>query len=241
VTGIHDFINNSINGTVVTKYNFKWFLALSVAIHAAALVVWIDAVPDAGNPGQVLLLDVTDTTGQTASLPAMDPENRRSQTAAMARPPTPPHEPVYTTRRAGSEPAVETETDPVDTHRPDTPAPENMAASSATSLAASSPLPSREESDRHLRNRVLQLVTQRLSYPAIARRKGWQGIVTLELHIEADGLISSLHINETSGYPALDRAAVKALQLASIPGAGQWLHGRSIDMLIPVEYRLLDG
>jgi len=214
-------------------HHLKWFLALSVAIHAAALVVWSGPVPDAGNPGQVLLLDVMDKTGQTASLPAPDPANRRSPAAAMARRPAPPHEPVYTARHASSEAAVEVKTDPVDIHRPDSSAPENMAASS--------PLPSREESDRHLRNRVLQLVTQRLSYPAIARRKGWQGIVTLELHIEADGLISSLHINETSGYPALDRAAVKALQLASIPGAGQWLHGRSIDMLVPVEYRLLDG
>jgi len=214
-------------------HHLKWFLALSVAIHAAALVVWSGPVPDAGNPGQVLLLDVMDKTGQTAPLPAPDPANRRSPAAALARRPAPPHEPVYTARHASSEGAVEVKTDPADIHRPDSPAPENMAASS--------PLPSREESDRHLRNRVLQLVTQRLSYPAIARRKGWQGIVTLELHIEADGLISSLHINETSGYPALDRAAVKALQLASIPGAGQWLHGRSIDMLVPVEYRLLDG
>jgi TonB family protein len=223
------------------SHHFKWFLALSVALHAAALVVWIGPLPDAGNPGLVLLLDVTDTTGQTASLPAMDSETRNSQAAVMARHSTPPYEPVYTTHRASSEQAIEMETDPVDTHRPDTPAPENMAAGRAASLAASSPLPSREESDRHLRNRVLQLVTQRLSYPAIARRKGWQGIVTLELHIEADGLISSLHVNATSGYPALDRAAVKALQLASIPGAGQWLHGRSIDMLVPVEYRLLDS
>jgi len=34
---------------------------------------------------------------------------------------------------------------------------------------------------------------------------------------------------------------MKSLQLASIPGAGQWLHGRSIDMLVPVEYRLLES
>ena len=88
---------------------------------------------------------------------------------------------------------------------------------------------------------MLELVTQRLSYPAIARRKGWQGVVILALHIESDGLISDLHVNETSGYAALDKAAIKSLQLASIPGARQWLHGHSIDMLIPIEYRLLDS
>ncbi len=111
----------------------------------------------------------------------------------------------------------------------------------SASLAASSPRPSHKESARHLRASVLELVTTRLDYPVIARSRGWQGIVILELHIEADGLISNLQVNETSGYPALDQAAVESLQLASIPGARQWLRGRSIDLLIPVEYRLLDG
>ena len=124
-----------------------------------------------------------------------------------------------------------------DTHQADSP--DTPETGAAPNLAASSP--SQEESDRHLRSSVLELVTQRLSYPAIARRKGWQGVVILALHIESDGLISDLHVNETSGYAALDKAAIKSLQLASIPGARQWLHGHSIDMLIPIEYRLLDS
>jgi protein TonB len=115
------------------------------------------------------------------------------------------------------------------------------AAAGTSTVAADGPLPGREESDRQLRNGVLELVGQRLSYPVIARRRGWQGVVTLELHIEADGLISGLQVTGTSGYPVLDRAAMEALRLASIPGAAHWLHGRSIDMLIPVEYRLLDS
>lgn len=87
----------------------------------------------------------------------------------------------------------------------------------------------------------MELITRELTYPAIARRKGWQGIVKLELHIEADGSITDLQIDETSGYSILDKAALQCLQLASIPGAAQWLRGHATNIVVPVEYRLLDS
>ena len=87
----------------------------------------------------------------------------------------------------------------------------------------------------------MDLLTRKLNYPAIARRKGWQGVVKLELHIEPDGLISDLHIDQTSGYAVLDEAALQTLQLANVPNAAQWLHGETTNIIIPVEYRLIDG
>jgi len=87
----------------------------------------------------------------------------------------------------------------------------------------------------------MELITRQLSYPAIARRKGWQGVVRLELHIEPDGRISDLQIDQTSGYAVLDKAALQSLQLANIPEAAQWLNGETVDIVVPVEYRLVDG
>ena len=217
------------------RNHFTGFLALSVAAHAILLLAWTAPNPQAGNPGRVLLLDVTDRTGQLAPLAAIDSEKEHSQ--APSRQPAPLAEPVHTAQRTISKEPVETNPQTTDTHQADSP--DTPETGAAPNLAASSP--SQEESNRHLRSSVLELVTQRLSYPAIARRKGWQGVVILALHIESDGLISDLHVNETSGYEALDKAAIKSLQLASIPGARQWLHGHSIDMLIPIEYRLLDS
>ena len=219
------------------RNHFTGFLALSVAAHAIVLLTWTAPNPQAGNPGRVLLLDVTDRTGQLAPLAAIDSEKEHSQ--APSRQPAPLAEPVHTAQRTISKEPVETNPQTTDTHQADSP--DTPETGAAQNLAASSPRPSREESDRHLRSSVLELVTQRLSYPAIARRKGWQGVVILALHIESDGLISDLHVNEASGYAALDKAAIKSLQLPSIPGARQWLHGHSIDMLIPIEYRLLDS
>ena len=223
------------------SHHFKWFLALSVTAHAVVLFAWVAPIPEAGNPGQVLLLDVMDKTGQVASLPAIDAENSRRRSGAKAEHPVSTHKPVYTARNQSNAQPVKPDTSTPATQEPGAPAPTDMQAQNPANLAASSPLPSRKESDRHLRASVLELVTTRLDYPVIARSKGWQGIVILELHIEADGLISNLQVNETSGYLVLDQAAVESLQMASIPGARQWLHGHSIDMLIPVEYRLLDS
>ena len=87
----------------------------------------------------------------------------------------------------------------------------------------------------------MELITRKLTYPAIARRKGWQGTVKMQLHIEADGAITRLQVDETSGYRILDRAAMECLQLASLPGAARWLHGQAIDIVVPVEYRLVDS
>ena len=63
-----------------------------------------------------------------------------------------------------------------------------MDSSNTARLTASSSIPARKNLTGHLRDSVMKLIMQRLSYPAIARRKGWQGIVTLKLNIEADGL-----------------------------------------------------
>lgn len=117
-----------------------------------------------------------------------------------------------------------------------------MPAPAAQATASTgSPTPGRQETDRQLRASILELVATELKYPAMARRKGWQGTVQLELHIEPDGRISRLRINRTSGYPVLDNAATQALQLARLPQAGQWLKGQAIDLVVPVEYRLLDS
>ena len=114
-------------------------------------------------------------------------------------------------------------------------------SAAALTTAASNPVLQREETDRHLRNSVMELISQELTYPAIARRKGWQGIVKLELHIEADGSITDLQVEETSGYSILDKAAMRCLQFASLPGAARWLRGQTIDIVVPVEYRLVDS
>lgn len=47
-------------------------------------------------------------------------------------------------------------------------------------------------------------------YPAEARRRGEEGVVRLSLRIGPDGQVTAAEVETSSGFPALDRAAVEA-------------------------------
>ena len=219
------------------SHNIKWFLGLSVAVHAVMLLGWQQAEHAAGNTGQALLLSITNRAGETARQPLASGEKAATDSVLPAQQPaqSPGIAAKYIKQKHSAAVAASTSTLPPEVTQ------ETTALPAQTASSSSSPIPSRDETDRHLRACVMELITQQLTYPAIARRKGWQGVVKLELHIESDGLISALHVDETSGYAVLDRAAMESLQLASVPGAAQWLHGAAIDIVVPVEYRLIDS
>ena len=219
------------------SHNIKWFLGLSVAVHAVMLLGWQQTEHAPGNTGQALLLSITNRAGEAVRQPVANEEKAATNSVLPAQQPAP--SPGIDANRIKQKHtatvAASTNSLPPAVTQATTAQPAQTASSSSSTIA------SRDETDRHLRACVMELITQQLTYPAIARRKGWQGVVKLELHIESDGLISALHIDETSGYAVLDRAAMESLQLASVPDAAQWLHGASIDIVIPVEYRLIDS
>ena len=229
------------------SHNIKWFLALSVTVHAAALVAWLPSKHKVGHSGQTLLLAVRNHTGEAVMQP-QNPAEDHPQHNSM-RPQSPVELPPVVTatpvkqqpvehQRAKQQAVVQPRTEP--------PAPvplqvQDNAPHPVQATQTASATLSREEQDQHLRACVMNLITRQLTYPAIARRKGWQGVVKLELHIEPNGQISGLHIDATSGYSVLDKAALQSLQLANVPDAAQWLQGETIDIVVPVEYKLIDG
>jgi len=80
------------------------------------------------------------------------------------------------------------------------------------------------------------------TYPLMARRKGWEGQVQVGLRVEADGRLSHVRIAHSSGYRALDSAALATLgRISILPAAAGWLDGRHFDMVLPIDYRLIDG
>ena len=223
-------------------HSLKWFLCLSVATHAAVLVAWQVPARMPGNTGHTLQLSVTQHSGNRNTQPSA-----ASEVTARAAPDDAAPAVVPETVSTGVKAKVAEirDSSPRPARRSATE--QNRAAAAtimtaaAPATAASHPVIQKEETDRHLRNSVMQLISRELTYPAIARRKGWQGIVKLELHIEADGSITDLQLAETSGYGILDKAAMQCLQYASLPGAARWLRGQTIDIVVPVEYRLVDS
>jgi protein TonB len=80
------------------------------------------------------------------------------------------------------------------------------------------------------------------AYPMMARRNGWQGQVRVGLRVEADGRLSHVRIAHSSGYRLLDSAALATLNhISTVPQAVGWLEGRHFDMVLPIDYRLIDG
>ncbi len=80
-------------------------------------------------------------------------------------------------------------------------------------------------------------------YPPALYAQKVQGNVTLRLRVDTDGQVrsDSTRIEETSGYPALDSAAVKGSQeLRFVPAK---LHGEpmAVTILFPVYFRHPDA
>ena len=226
------------------SHNIKWFLALSVTVHAAALVAWLPSEHQVGHSGQTLLLAVRNHTGKAVIQPHTPVVDHPQHTTDSIRPQPPVGRPPAVAATPARQQPVEHPAVVQPRIEPTAPVPlaaqDNTPRPVQATQAASTTI-SREEQDQHLRACVMNLITRQLTYPAIARRKGWQGVVKLELHIEPDGRISELHIDETSGYTVLDKAALQSLQLANVPDAAQWLQGETRDIVVPVEYLLIDG
>jgi protein TonB len=49
-------------------------------------------------------------------------------------------------------------------------------------------------------------------YPEVARRWGYEGVVTIEIHISADGRVTEATLLGSSGYSILDNACIKTIE-----------------------------
>jgi len=76
-------------------------------------------------------------------------------------------------------------------------------------------------------------------YPRIAQMRGWQGTSKVELHIDANGNITSSTISESSGFEVLDKQALEMVRKASpLPLPPEVLRGREFTIIVPVAFRL---
>lgn len=99
-----------------------------------------------------------------------------------------------------------------------------------------------QETARTISQRLNLALSEHFSYPRLAQRNGWQGMVKLGLRIEPNGQLSRIRVVSTSGFPILDQAALETLKrISTLQGVERWLGGTYFDTVLPVEYRLLGG
>jgi protein TonB len=75
-------------------------------------------------------------------------------------------------------------------------------------------------------------------YPEIARRRGQQGRVMLEVNVSVDGMPVSVTVAQSSGYPSLDAAALSAVQRWRFVPATRGGSPVAAVAAVPVRFRL---
>lgn len=211
------------------------FVAVSCLAHAALLLCSEPLAPvqlNIGGQAQALRVSVTTRTSPAAR------EVAALETVTTTTPPARQPGPAPLPR---STPRSETPREPAEHVAAQTIAPRatgDEVAVAAQAIQQTSTLNVSERVSAALQSQL----AERFEYPWLARKRGWQGLVTLSLHIDANGELSQWKVTRTSGYRILDRSALQAARrISRLPQADRLLNGRSLTLSIPVRYQLLDS
>jgi protein TonB len=111
-------------------------------------------------------------------------------------------------------------------------------AKPAAEIVSVASKPSHEEAKkRYLKEHftyIRDIIMKNLSYPHIARKRGWSGKVTVSFVVREDGNVENEKVVEGSGFSVLDNNAVETIKKACPfprPPA-------KAELIIPVVYRL---
>ncbi len=204
-------------------------LGISMLIHAVLLINWPTTNPvlefDYQLQNLTLNLEPIEVTGQKQQPQKKAANRQQSQPAKIA---TPMPDKSATTVR--TTPPEKTAEETPGTNK--TPG-EQQTASKTTASSMN-------------RARILSQIRHDLSqyfyYPPHARRKGMQGTVLLSFGISGQGAVHDIRVVKSSGYAILDLAAQDAMQrLDRLKWYAALMHGKDMDLELPVIFRLTEG
>ena len=92
-----------------------------------------------------------------------------------------------------------------------------------------------------LRGKIKTALQKHLTYPQIARRRGWQGTVTIYVTIMSNGDLRQVKLGNSSGYTLLDDSAINALRkVGKLDELEPLLQGKTIPIELPIKFLLKD-
>lgn len=103
---------------------------------------------------------------------------------------------------------------------------------------AARPTPAVKADHGWLAESLWRRVAELKRYPSAARLNGWEGKVVLRVVIRADGHLADVRIQKSSGFDALDRAALEAIRLACPLHMKHELNAPEVAMNLPIVYSL---
>jgi len=78
-------------------------------------------------------------------------------------------------------------------------------------------------------------------YPRLARERGEEGTVVLDVEVLPSGRCGTLRVLESSGHALLDEAAARAVRQWQFKPATRWGRAIAVWVEIPVTFRLIDA
>ena len=76
-------------------------------------------------------------------------------------------------------------------------------------------------------------------YPRIAREKGWEGIVRLNVLVDKEGAVGLVNIQKSTGFEILDEAALKTVEKWKFSPAQSGSMKFSSRVTIPIQFTLI--
>lgn len=184
-------------------------LVIVLLVHAV-LVLWalitVPTTPSPVTPPKPLTVNLIQATPiQPANeAPQAKPEIKPAPPKPVVQ--TPPQPPVLVAKRQvpSPMPVVETHEPPAESEPAPKPSPvPPKLAAEAPDPAPPSPTPPRPAD--YLNN-------PKPPYPALSRRLGEEGVVRLNVLVNADGSVARLELAKSSGFPRLDQSAMDTVQ-----------------------------
>jgi TonB family protein len=215
----------------VTSWRFQILLGVSLLLHGLLLHYWSIPKPvlefDYQLQNLTLNLEPIEVIGQQQQVQKNAVNRKKTQPTNIARPVL--DKPVTTPDSASQK--------------------QTSQATSVASNTTNDQLPDvAEKAHTTAMNRAQILsqirhdLTQYFYYPPLARRKGLQGTVLLGFGISGQGAIHDIRVVKSSGYAILDLAAQDAMQrLEKLSWYAATLHGKDMDLELPVIFRLTEG
>ncbi|MFZ2169353.1 MAG: energy transducer TonB [Methylococcaceae bacterium] len=77
-------------------------------------------------------------------------------------------------------------------------------------------------------------------YPALARRRGWQGKVLLRVRVTAEGLSEEVSVQRSSGHEILDESAIAAVEKWQFIPAKRGNTAVACSVIVPIIFTLND-
>lgn len=124
---------------------------------------------------------------------------------------------------------------------PAEPAPEKVTSSALEEISVTEVAADSSVAESLRQPEPLATVNRPPAYPLLARKRGWQGTVLLEVDVRSDGMVENIEIKESSSYELLDREALNVVRKWRFsPGlkAGQPV---PMKVVVPIHFLLQDN